>query len=189
MERSETGACHGRREICQTRRGPEGFGCYWGIHIGGVHRSFETVERILDRIEAIENDWRKFVEEFNFKPDDGFHAFSDDPGDADFPPQYNQGSNGLSDLDRLHFHLMQILHRSFFNLESPAAPFLEKMCRAMDNHRYGRLAANWMEGIPKRLLLNCRKCGDCAIQHVAFLCPESNRTGLPDGTVQVSIGC
>jgi methylenetetrahydrofolate reductase (NADPH) len=25
----------------------------------------------------------------------------------------------------------------------------------------------------KGLLLNCRDCGDCAIQHVGFLCPES----------------
>ena len=25
----------------------------------------------------------------------------------------------------------------------------------------------------KQLMLSCKRCGDCAIQHVAFLCPES----------------
>jgi hypothetical protein len=53
------------------------------------------------------------------------------------------------------------------------APYLEKAFRALDRHVYGRLLADWMEGIPKRRLLDCLMCGDCGIQHVAFLCPES----------------
>jgi methylenetetrahydrofolate reductase (NADPH) len=31
----------------------------------------------------------------------------------------------------------------------------------------------------KRLMLGCQQCGDCAIQHVGFLCPES---GCPKHT-------
>jgi len=30
-----------------------------------------------------------------------------------------------------------------------------------------------IEDMPKRLALECQKCGDCGIQHVGFLCPES----------------
>lgn len=146
---------------------------YRGIHIGGIHRSFDTVRRILDRMEVIKNDWREFLEEFNFKPDDGFYAFSKDTADGDFPPRFGRHTHRLPLPDRVHFHLMQMVHRWFFDLQSSTAPFLEKLCQAMDNHRYGRSAAYWMEGIPKTLFLDCRKCGDCAIQHVGFLCPES----------------
>jgi len=146
---------------------------YRGIHIGGIHRSFHTVARILDRMEVLENDWREFVDEFNFNPDNSFYAFSDDSGDADSSPRYGRRSHRLSAADWVHFHLMHMLHRSFFNLQSPSAPFLATLCRAMDKYPNGRSVAYWMEGIPKTLLLECRKCGDCGIQHVAFLCPES----------------
>ena len=41
----------------------------------------------------------------------------------------------------------------------------------------------------KKLLLGCQQCGDCAIQHVGFLCPESGcpkhtRNGACGGSLQ-----
>jgi methylenetetrahydrofolate reductase (NADPH) len=44
---------------------------------------------------------------------------------------------------------------------------------------WGRLFFHLAEHPAKRVLLGCRQCGDCAIQHVGFLCPES---GCPKHT-------
>jgi len=146
---------------------------YHGIQIGGIHRNFEPVARILDRMEEIEGDWREFLGEFNYNRRKGFYAFSDQMDDDDSGPRYNLSSYRLTTKDTIHFRFLQAIHRYFFNLESPLAPLLEKTSRTLDRHKSGRVLVDLMEGPPKKLLLDCKKCGDCGIQHVAFLCPES----------------
>ncbi len=39
---------------------------YSGIHIGGIHRSFDMVGRILDRLAVIEDQWKEFLADFDF---------------------------------------------------------------------------------------------------------------------------
>jgi len=146
---------------------------YHGIQIGGIHRSFEPVARILDRMEEIEGDWREYFGEFNFSQKKGFYAFAEQLDDDDSEPRYQLSSYPLATKDTVHFRFLEAIHRYFFNLESPLAPFLETFSRTLDRHQSGRLLAGLMEGPAKKLLLDCRKCGDCGIQHVAFLCPES----------------
>jgi methylenetetrahydrofolate reductase (NADPH) len=146
---------------------------YRGIQIGGIHRSFEPVARILDRIEEIGDDWMGYFGEFNFSQRKGFYAFSDHMEDDDSEPRFNLSSHRLAITDSIHFRFLQAIHRHFFNLESPLAPFLENFSRTLDRHPSGRLLASLIEGPSKMLLLDCRQCGDCGIQHVAFLCPES----------------
>jgi len=146
---------------------------YRGVQIGGVHRSFKTVARILDRAEEIEDDWREYVDEFTPRDRKGFYAFEEGPLDGDPPPRYGRSPRRLSMGEGAQFHLMQFLHRFFFDLSSPLEPLLQALCRRLDRHRSGRLLAMLLEWAPKKLLLGCKKCGDCGIQHVAFLCPES----------------
>jgi len=145
---------------------------YRGIQIGGIHRSFNTVARILDRMEEIETDWQAFLGEFDYHPKDGFYAFPENLNTDVPPPQYNQNYS-LSAAEKIHFHFLETLHHYFFNLQSPLAAFFENFCQKIDRHRYARLLTMLMESASKKLLLDCRKCGDCGIQHVAFLCPES----------------
>lgn len=39
---------------------------YAGIHIGGIHRSFDMVGRILDRLAVIQDQWKDFLIDFDF---------------------------------------------------------------------------------------------------------------------------
>lgn len=41
----------------------KGFG-YRGIHIGGIHKNFDTVGAILNRMEEIEGEWHRYVSDF-----------------------------------------------------------------------------------------------------------------------------
>jgi methylenetetrahydrofolate reductase (NADPH) len=145
---------------------------YRGIHIGGVHRSFKTVARILDRLAEIQEDWRSFTEEFSYGPPRGFYAFPPDAAD-DARPGYGRGSRRLPWAETVHYRSLEAVHDWFFNHHSPLAPYLEKACRFMERRTATRHVADLLEGIPKKVLLDCRRCGDCGIQHAAFLCPES----------------
>ena len=124
-------------------------------------------------MEEIEGDWREYFGEFNFSQKKGFYAFAEQLDDDDSEPRYQLSSYPLATKDTVHFRFLEAIHRYFFNLESPLAPFLETFSRTLDRHQSGRLLASLIEGPAKKLLLDCRKCGDCGIQHVAFLCPES----------------
>jgi methylenetetrahydrofolate reductase (NADPH) len=146
---------------------------YRGVHLGGIHRSFDTVGKILDRMEEIEKDWREYLDDFRFGRDKGFYAFPEDPGDHDLSTGYTPGFLHVSAADKGLFSFLGLLHRFFFKFDSPLAPLLEDVCERLDRHPYGRSFAGFLEGPLKKLLLDCRQCGDCGIQHVAFLCPES----------------
>ena len=146
---------------------------YSGVHIGGIHRSFETVARILDRMEKIQGEWRSFLKEFEIDGTGRFYVFPGDVEDAASSPDFHRQSPPFNAVERLHFHTLQNLHRYFFNFNSPLAPMLQTLCQDLDQHASGRRLVTLLERGFKKVLLDCRECGDCGIQHVAFLCPES----------------
>jgi methylenetetrahydrofolate reductase (NADPH) len=144
---------------------------YRGIQIGGIHRSFKTVSRILDRIREIGDHWQDYVQEFICPRKNSFYAFPE--GFEEGPPGFSSAANDLSTAEKGLFLILQTSHRYFFDRQSPLAPYLEKISLTLDRHRSGRILTSWSEWIPKKLLLGCQECGDCAIQHLAYLCPES----------------
>jgi methylenetetrahydrofolate reductase (NADPH) len=71
------------------------------------------------------------------------------------------------------FNLLNLAHQWFFSFESPLAKVMQSLCLWADQSRAGRLLPILVEDPLKGLILSCQKCGDCAIVHTAFLCPES----------------
>jgi len=145
---------------------------YKGIHIEGIHRSFEVVRAILDRMAAIEDDWRSFIPEYDFPQPDGFYAYRAVAGNglsSDLQPPTAVASFG----DRLLFRLLKRAHAVLFNSDSKMSPVLRWAANRFDSPLGDRFIMALLEHPPKKLLLDCQRCGDCAIQHVGFLCPES----------------
>lgn len=152
---------------------------YNGAHIGGIHKSFDLVGDILDRFEKIQDQWRRFMPQLDFSPKRGFYAFSGE-GRGDKPVWDDEKPpRRLPFLEKIHFDLMRTTHRYFFDFQSPLAPLLKKMAQTLDRTRGGRLLTHIVEDPLKIMLLRCERCGDCAIQHVGFLCPQS---GCPKNT-------
>ncbi len=146
---------------------------YRGVHIGGIHRSFEPVARILDRMAEIAPRWREFVPEFDFPQKNGFYFFEKDPARGLSRIGMNPLHGRTSRFDRGMYRFMAAVHHLFFSFESPLAGILKRVCARLDGRSSGRLWLELVEDPVKQLLLSCRRCGDCGIQHVAFLCPES----------------
>ncbi len=152
---------------------------YRGIHIGGIHRDFSSVGRILDRMDQIKGDWREFIPRFDFPQEDGFYAFREQPPEPVTEPVFGLNPQPVPMVDRMLYPSMQLAHNLFFNFDAPLVPMYRAACKALDSSSAGRLLMNLAEHPIKYLLLGCQQCGDCAIQHVGFLCPES---GCPKHT-------
>ena len=146
---------------------------YRGIHIGGIHRRFDTVGLILDRLAQIENDWLAFVSEFNFPQPQNFYAFAHEFGVEAGPPAFGRSKEQIQLREKLLYAMLSKTHDAFFNQEHRLGPLFHKLAKKMDHNIGRQLLKELVEDPAKQLILDCQKCGDCAIAHVGFLCPES----------------
>ena len=146
---------------------------YRGMHLGGIHHNFDIAGRIMDRIGEIEHHWREFLAEFEFPIVGGFYAFPQNFALDSPAPQFGRKSPTLKFFEKIHFQILKAFHDRLFSFESKAAPYLNRLCRWLDDRSGAKQAVHRIEGSLKRILLDCQMCGDCGIQHVAFLCPES----------------
>jgi len=152
---------------------------YRGVHLGGIHRDFETVGLILDRMEKIKDDWKTFLPEFDHPQPNGFYAFQEPAPQAGMAPVFGRTPQALPLFEKIHYAMLEQAHNLFFNADSRMAPVYRSICKTLDSSKTGRQLMHLAEQPAKKLLLGCRQCGDCAIQHVGFLCPES---GCPKHT-------
>ncbi|MFH1155103.1 MAG: methylenetetrahydrofolate reductase C-terminal domain-containing protein [Pseudomonadota bacterium] len=154
----------------------KGFG-YSGIHIGGVHRSFKTVGAILDRMDALNRPWQEYLDEFGPRDTACFYLYPASGEKAQ--PELPEPGPGLRETltDHCPYRVLKTAHDLMFNKASPAAPLFRQVAKAMDTRAW--ILKLLLEDPVKQLFLSCRSCGDCAIQHVAFQCPES---GCPKHT-------
>jgi methylenetetrahydrofolate reductase (NADPH) len=142
---------------------------YRGIHIGGIHRDFEMAGRILDRLKVYEHQWRDLAPDVHFPQAGSTYTF---PKNED-APQFGSRKPSLGLADRIHFDLLSRFHDLFFNSDHALAPFWRRVGSWLDGTVGARLLKDVVEDPAKKMLLDCQSCGDCAIQHVGFLCPES----------------
>jgi methylenetetrahydrofolate reductase (NADH) len=142
---------------------------YKGIHIGGIHRNFDMVGQILERVAHYEPQWRELAADLNYGTPGQFYAF---PADAR-KPCFGAKVQDLGMVEKMRFTALRRSHDLLFEREHLLGWFLHRMCALCEHTWVERLVLHGLEDPLKRMLLNCLRCGDCGIQHVGFLCPES----------------
>jgi len=145
---------------------------YRGMHLGGIHHDFKLVGRILDRFRAIEADWKRFLPKFDYPKANGFYVFPE----AGAPAEELTGFRHRHDLafsEKLRYHLLKFIHDRFFSFDASGADVFYRLSHWADALPAARKTIHFLEGGAKKILLRCKQCGDCGIQHLAFLCPES----------------
>ncbi|MCG8530898.1 MAG: methylenetetrahydrofolate reductase C-terminal domain-containing protein [Desulfovibrionales bacterium] len=141
---------------------------YRGIHIGGIHKSFDTVGAILDRMDEIEDDWEGCLEEFSLEQSTrGVYM----------PPPEKRFGEYVG--EHVPYTFLKATHNIFFEKENILAPIYKRAAEFVDRHGKSWMVKLFLEDPFKKTLLHCQSCGDCGIQHLAFLCPES---GCPKHT-------
>ena len=81
--------------------------------------------------------------------------------------------------DHIPYRFLKTAHDIFFNKKSPLAPLYKSTADLFARNNKAWIVKRLLEDPFKKPLLSCRSCGDCAIQHLAFQCPES---GCPKHT-------
>ena len=146
---------------------------YRGVHFGGIHKRFDTLARILDRMSQMETRWRDVVPEFDFPQEGGFYLYERDMGTGLCSRKMNPLVDRVSSIEKVLFQMYQGVHRAFFNHDAPLASIYADLCGRIEKHPLGYLLVKTVEDVSKKFLFSCQECGDCGIQHLAFLCPES----------------
>ncbi len=150
---------------------------YRGIHLGGVHDSFETVGRILDRMDAIEHNWQEYYDEFREDEPNRFYLYKKPAAVTSNIPSEN--SIKLKLTENCHYLFLRAAHDLFFDKTATFAPVYKRISSSLDKNKKSWVLKRFLEDPFKKIMLSCQGCGDCGIQHVGFLCPES---GCPKHT-------
>lgn len=143
---------------------------YNGVHIGGPNLTYEDVEWVIGKSRELSGDWQSLVREFEYPQPSGFYLYEKDPetglnSDNSFE---RKGSRRI----KPGFALMRIFHRAVF---APGAPFYGAACslfKAIDGTPLESALTEleyWIKFVSSR----CRRCGDCTLAEMAFLCPQS----------------
>lgn len=154
----------------------KGFG-YRGIHIGGIHSNFDTVGAILNRMEEIEGKWPEYVSDFSDKDKTAYYWYDH----IKETPNGNRPTPGVKDMltEHVPYTMLSAAHGLFFEKDNFLAPACRKLSEFLDKTGKTWILKGCLEDPIKMSMLSCQSCGDCGIQHAAFLCPES---GCPKHT-------
>lgn len=143
---------------------------YDGAHIGGPNLRYEDVEWVILKSEELFGNWQSLVREFDYPQQGGFYLFEKDSASGlniDIPsPQASHMRKSPA------YAIMNFLHRFVF---AEGAPLYRTACsfyRAIEGTRLEDFFGN-LEYLIKFITSRCRKCGDCTLPEMAFLCPQS----------------
>jgi methylenetetrahydrofolate reductase (NADPH) len=143
---------------------------YKGAHIGGPHLSYEDVERLIHESNEFAERWHELVPEFSFPQRHGYYVFQRNPNtglnqDALASRQTGPDRNA-------GYSIMRAFHRLAFAPDAPCYPLLCSFFRKVDASPFEGAVTEleyWIKFVTSR----CRRCGDCTLAEVAFLCPQS----------------
>jgi len=144
---------------------------YRGAHIAGAV-SYAELRTIIAEFRQIEDDWRQFLPEFDFPYEGGFYVFEKET-ESGLNTTKPAAKSRASLSAGLSMGLMTAFHKVLFDKTAKYYPFLNRIAALVDRTGVPKtLLCRW-EDMVKRLVFDCRKCGDCTLPDTAYLCPES----------------
>jgi methylenetetrahydrofolate reductase (NADPH) len=143
---------------------------YNGVHIGGPKLSYEDVEWVIEKSKEFSTNWEEWALEFSFPQKDGFYFFERDSktGLNTDVPAFKRSTPGKT----LGYIMMRFFHHLAFTSEAPLFKPARWFFKRIDGTHLEGLITEleyWIKFISSR----CRRCGDCTLLEVAFLCPQS----------------
>lgn len=141
-----------------------------GVHIGGPSLSYEDVEWVIDKGKEFSLNWEEWVREFSFPQKNGFYLFEQDQKTGLNTDVFVH--KGSKPHKALGHGIMRFFHHLAFTPEAPLYKPARWFFKKIDGTRFEGPVTEleyWIKFISSR----CRRCGDCTLLEVAFLCPQS----------------
>lgn len=144
---------------------------YDGVHIGGPALTFQDLDFVLTQADEMVADWQSLIPDLSFCPPEAFYYYEKD---------HDTGLNTKKEMIRpvkkpsriSPYTFFHWVHEVAFEPEGKLYDFCKKLCLSLDETRMrGPLSS--FEYINKAALFGCMNCGDCTLEKLAFLCPQS----------------
>jgi methylenetetrahydrofolate reductase (NADPH) len=144
---------------------------YGGAHIGGPGLNFEDIDFVVSEAEQMASDWQNLIPDLSFCPPGAFHYYEKD---------HETGLNISQKTKRKPkrppwisaYSLSHWVHDIAFDPGGLLYGLCKKVCLRLDETRL-RGPLSTFEYINKAALFGCLNCGDCTLEELAFLCPQS----------------
>ena len=78
---------------------------YQGMHLGGVHKTFDVVGNVMSRMKAIQDQWQDFLLEFDFSIPDGFYVFPEKAAGNMSLNGFDHQSKSITMFEKIHYSL------------------------------------------------------------------------------------
>ncbi len=143
---------------------------YSGVHIGGPNLRCEEIEWIIGKAAELSGDWRSLAREFDYPQDNGYYFYGKEPATGLNADARSAGQTSTAKAPG--YKVMRALHRVAF---AEGAPFYGDLCaffRRITGTPFEKPLTE-LEYLIKFVSSHCRRCGDCTLAEVAFLCPQS----------------
>ena len=164
---------------------------YKGGYLGGVHNitDYQEIIKIFNTYKP--TDWKKFVLELQFPQDNEFFLFQLDKNTGlvteNINPIVLEKGKKTKNVN-LNYSISKKFHSLLFTKDKGLYNSGKRICESSNSLTN---APNWLyklEKKGKRILFDCQDCGDCSLQEIAYLCPESQcaknqRNGPCGGTI------
>jgi methylenetetrahydrofolate reductase (NADPH) len=165
---------------------------YAGVYLSGGHRPQDYID-VLERLKALEQ------EEGAWLLEDASWPLAPAVSPAPFGPREGRAHRVVADRGgTLVYGLSKAINRLVLAPESIGRPVASALVNGAQALGLGR-ALHLAEQAIKVPLYGCRDCGDCSLEEVAYLCPESQCVknqrngpcgGSRDGECEVpGLGC
>jgi len=143
---------------------------YNGVHIGGPNLKYEDIEWVIGKSIELSGIWPSLIPEFDYPQHEGLYLSEKDSKTGLNTDNLTgrKSSPGKSP----GYALMRFFHHLVFAAE---APFYKPACSFFKKVNGTRLEGvlTGLEYWIKFVSSGCRRCGDCALADIAFLCPQS----------------
>ena len=146
---------------------------YEGVHLSGPGLKYSQVEWVIKRANEIGERWKLFTCQFLFPEEWKFWYFKEDPGTWLNRDEPNPGADATPSLkDSLGLGLGRLFHELAFEPGRPLFSSLRRMAGWIDGSSSQSCFTSFEYWI-KKWLYDCRCCGDCTLEEMGFLCPQS----------------
>jgi methylenetetrahydrofolate reductase (NADPH) len=144
---------------------------YDGAHIGGPALTYDDLDFVLNQADEMVTDWQCLIPDLSFSPPEAFHFYEKDTEtglnkerETVRPPTKPPWASAYS--------FSHWVHDKAFEPKGRFYDLCKKLCLSL-NETQMRGPLSTFEYITKAALFGCLNCGDCTLEKLAFLCPQS----------------
>ena len=164
---------------------------YKGGYLGGVH-SIEDYKKVMKLFYSFQDDdWKKIALELQYTQDEEFFMFKKDVATGlttnTLNPVLLEKGNKTKHVN-LNYAISKRFHKALFTKDKGLYSIGKDLCEKSNSKLNAPKWLYKLEQTGKRLMFDCKDCGDCSLQEIAYLCPESQcaknqRNGPCGGTL------